>query len=147
MYCKNCGYKLGDGSEFCPNCGKKVELTTSESFSAEKDANVKSVVVSGENGRERPVNAEKPKGVNGLAIAGFVISLLSLGLGYYYAIASVLGLVLSAVAVGTRKKYSSCNGLAVAGLIIGIISTVIWVILSLYIYIVVLALRSLGKGA
>lgn len=147
MYCKNCGYKLDDGSEFCPNCGKKLERVAAETVSDEKDANAKSVTVSGENGA-RFVNAEKtePKGVNALAIAGFVVSLLSLGLGYFYAIASVAGLVLSAIGVGIRKKYSSCNGLAVAGLIIGIISTIIWIVVWLYVYIVILALASIGRS-
>ena len=115
MFCKECGCKLDDGSDFCPNCGKKIE--------------------------------REPKGVNGLAIAGFVVSLLSLGLGYFYAIASVIGLILSAVSMGMRKKYASCNGLGIAGLVIGIISTVIWVIVWLYAIILILAFTSIGRAA
>lgn len=66
------------------------------------------------------------KKVNGLGIAGFVVALLSLWLGVYFCIASIIGLTLSAVAMGLRKRYNSCNGLAIAGLVIGIISVVIW---------------------
>ena len=25
MYCKNCGYKLGENAKFCRNCGEKVQ--------------------------------------------------------------------------------------------------------------------------
>lgn len=81
---------------------------------------------------------------NKLGIAGFVVSLISLGLGYYYAIASIVGLVLSAVAFGTRKKYDKYNGFALAGMIIGIVSTVIWVIVYIYVFIVIFALISIG---
>lgn len=81
---------------------------------------------------------------NKLGIAGFVVSLVSLGLGYYYAIASIVGLVLSAVAFGTRKKYDKYNGFALAGMIIGIVSTVIWVIVYIYVFIVIFALISIG---
>ena len=66
------------------------------------------------------------------------------GWGYYYAIASIVGLVLSAVAFGTRKKYDKYNGFALAGMIIGIVSTVIWVIVYIYVFIVIFALISIG---
>ena len=98
MYCKNCGNQVDDNAVVCPYCGAGV--------------------------RNAPVE-EKKKPVNGLGIAGFVISILSLWLGMYFCIASILALVLSAVAVALRKKYS-VNGLAIAGLVISCITTFIW---------------------
>lgn len=97
------------------------------------------------NRRGKPSAPSDDKGKeNKLGIAGFVVSLISLGLGYYYAIASIVGLVLSAVAFGTRKKYDKYNGFALAGMIIGIVSTVIWVIVYIYVFIVIFALISIG---
>lgn len=65
--------------------------------------------------------------MNGLGIAGFVVSLVSLWLGLYFCIASVVGLILSAVAVAKREKYS-LGGLAIAGLVVSIVSLMIWVV-------------------
>ena len=144
MFCKECGCKLDDGSDFCPNCGKKIERSAERA-----QAEDISIMKTNDENRTQPADARKiePKGVNGLAIAGFVVSLLSLGLGYFYAIASVIGLILSAVSMGMRKKYASCNGLGIAGLVIGIISTVIWVIVWLYTIILILAFTSIGRAA
>ncbi len=95
MYCGNCGREIDDRAAVCPHCGVAV------------------------------MRSEEKKGVNGLGIAGFVVSLLSLWLGLYFCIASVVGLVLSAVAVAKREKYS-LGGLAIAGLVISIVTLVIW---------------------
>ncbi len=104
MFCKNCGREIDEHAYVCPYCGALAAT---------------------------PVPAESPAPttrVNGLGIAGFVVSLVSLGLGYFFVIASIVGLVLSIVGMCLRKKYTSCNGLAVAGLVLGIISTLIWAI-------------------
>ena len=84
---------------------------------------------------------EKPekKSVNGLGIAGFIISLLSLWLGMYFCIASIVGLALSAVGVAVRNKHS-VNGLAIAGLVLSIISLVIWGLVWLIIGSAIIAL-------
>ena len=98
MFCKNCGKEIDDKAAICVYCG-----------------------VATNNASENQVRK-----VNGLGIAGFVISLLSLWLGVYFCIASIVGLVLSVVGMVNRKKYTSCNGLAIAGLVLGIISVVFW---------------------
>lgn len=117
MFCKECGCKLDDGSDFCPNCGKKIERsaepTQAAGVSIMKTTDEKSVAITAnDENRTQPADARKiePKGVNGLAIAGFVVSLLSLGLGYFYAIASVIGLILSAVSMGMRKNTLPVTG-------------------------------------
>ena len=97
MFCKNCGKEIDDKAELCVYCGVSTREKT-----------------------------EHQKTLNGIGLAGFVVSLLSLWLGMYFCIASVVGLVLSVVGMYNAKKCSSCNGLAVAGLVIGIISVVIW---------------------
>lgn len=57
---------------------------------------------------------------NGLAVAGFVCSLV----GIFIGIISLLGLVFSAIALGRPGR----RGLATAGLVLGIIGVVGWVI-------------------
>ena len=104
MFCKNCGKEIDDNAVICPNCGIQVNEIKSETA------------------------ASSAKRVNGLGIAAFVVSILSLWLGVYFMIASFVGLGLSIAAFVMRKKYNSCNGLAIAGLVISIVSTAIWVI-------------------
>lgn len=99
MFCKHCGKGIDDKALVCPFCGV---------------AQAKMVVAD-----------EGKKPINGLGIAGFVVSLLSLWLGVYFCIASIVGLVLSIIGMASSAKHSS-NGFAVAGLVIGIISVFIW---------------------
>lgn len=103
MFCKNCGKEIDDNAYVCPNCGVKVAAVES-------------------------AEETKKKKVNAFGIAGFVVSLISLWLGIYLCIASVVGLVLSVVGMKMRAKCTSCNGLAIAGLVLGIISLVVWAI-------------------
>lgn len=63
--------------------------------------------------------AAEGKETDGLAIAGFVLSLLI----------PIVGLVLSAIALGRiKKRNSGGRGLATAGLIIGIVFTVVGIL-------------------
>lgn len=71
---------------------------------------------------------DKNKPVNVLGIIAFIISLLSAWLGVYFCITPIIGLVLSAVAVKLRKRYS-LNGLAIAALVISILSLICWIVI------------------
>ncbi|MDE7380046.1 MAG: DUF4190 domain-containing protein, partial [Clostridia bacterium] len=79
-----------------------------------------------QNGQPNYGYPAQPKRTNGFAIAGFVVSLVSLYLGVYLCIAPIVGLVLSIVGITKSKQYSSCNGLAIAGLVISIITLCFW---------------------
>ena len=67
------------------------------------------------------------KKTNGLAIAGFVVSLVSLLCCGYI---SIVGLILSIVGLNKSKETNSGKGLAIAGIIISAIALV-FVIISL----------------
>lgn len=112
MFCKNCGKEINDNAVVCPYCGVQVRQLNGETAEGQE------------------------KHINGLGIAAFVVSILSLWLGLYYVVASLVALGLSIAAFVMRKKYNSCNGLAIAALVISIVSTVIW----LFVWIIVVAI-------
>ena len=57
-----------------------------------------------------------------------MVSLLSLWLGMYFCIASIVAIVLSAVGMHIAQKNGNGCGLGIAGLVIGIVSLAIWII-------------------
>lgn len=69
------------------------------------------------------LNNNNQKSTNGLAIAGFVVSLCSLLINFG-GIVGLVGTILSAVGLAQVKSKGTGKGLAIAGLVIGIISIV-----------------------
>lgn len=68
---------------------------------------------------QTPLAAQAPRSTNGLAIAGFVISLFF----------GIIGLVLSAIALSQiNRTGQEGKGLAIAGIVIGAASTIIGVL-------------------
>ncbi len=109
MYCRNCGKTIDDKAVICPNCGVP--------------------------------QAEQKKPVNGFGVAGFIIGLLSIWLGYIlFCIPPVIGIILSGIGC-TMKAKCSANGLAVAGLVLSIVT------LLLYGFLWLLLLWVIGSGA
>ena len=101
-YCKHCGAELSDEAAVCSKCGCSVASEYGE--------------------------VQEPLKKNKLAIAGFVLSLVSLVLNLY-AIPAVIGLVLSIVGLVQIKKGGYNNkGLAVAGIIISAVA-IVWDVL------------------
>ena len=131
-YCGNCGKEIEEGTVFCPECGKKVELPKEEQIETLSQTT------------ETPV-----KKSTGLSIAGMVLGILALllglvtllgisgleydlvnqstayrfgyGIGYnlFTLIFAVPGLILSLVA-----KNKSKNGMNIAGIILNSLSLV-----------------------
>ena len=112
-YCSNCGNTL-DENMICPNC--KYD------FSNKNNSNEKEMVVNDESNAK----SDKVK-KNGLAIAGFVISLVSL---LCCGASSWVGLVFSIIGLCESKKYNNDGkSLAIAGIIISACMLVLWIIL------------------
>lgn len=99
MICQNCGQEYDDRLTNCPRCG------------APKQANVVYV------------QQTAPQNNNGMAIAGFVLSLLgflSLGMSF---ILQLLGLIFSCVGVSKAKKMSgNGKGLSIAGIVLSVLA-------------------------
>lgn len=74
---------------------------------------------------------EKKK-TNGLCLAGFIVSLVSLLINLYGAV-GITGLVLSIVGLNALNEAEEGRGLAIAGIVVGCISIA-------YAFIIILAL-------
>ena len=102
-FCSNCGAEIADGANACSNCGTLVNKLQASSVNTNNNQ------------------------TNGLAIAGFVLSLVSL---VCCGATSLLGLIFSIIGLVQAKKYNgNGKGLAIAGIIISCIFVVIVILL------------------
>lgn len=112
-FCPNCGKELESGAKFCVNCGSTVNA----------DANSSTPV-------NNYVTVNQQNDSNGMAIAGFVISLVSFllccgTLNWLSLIFSIVGLVQA------KSKNGNGKGLAIAGIVISCIVMVLFVVLMI----------------
>jgi hypothetical protein len=83
-----------------------------------------------------PYRQGKPLGTNGWAIAGFIVSLVSLVL---CGVTSIIGVILGIIAMrDTKRSGQDGFGLAVAAVVIGAIPIVLWLLYWLF-FVVILA--------
>ena len=125
-FCVHCGSNLEEGSNVCPNCGAKVEETNEEV--------VETVVVNEPTNQgytQQSYAQQAPKNpTNGLAIAGLIVSIVSMIL--CCGALSPISLILSIIgAVDAKKKNGSGKGMAIAGIIISAITIVVSLIITL----------------
>lgn len=72
------------------------------------------------------MNGANQQNQNGLAIAGFVCSLVGLFLGFV----AVLGIIFSAIGLSKSNNQGAPHrGMAIAGLVIGIVAGGVWLII------------------
>lgn len=114
-FCTSCGQEIQEGANVCSNCGTPVN-----------GAPQNNVVTSG-----GAVAADTKS--NGLAIAGFVVSLVStiLCCGSF----NLISLILSIVgAVKAKDCGGKGKGMAIAGIIISVIGMIILILLTIFGY-------------
>ncbi len=114
-FCISCGSELPENAVACPNCGAMQNANQ-----AQVQPQPQQVVVN---------NVQAQNKSNGLAIAGFVVSLVStlLCCGSF----NVISLVLSIVGVAKAKDYGgNGKGLAIAGIIISAIGLILLILLT-----------------
>lgn len=121
MYCRSCQKELEPSVKFCPHCGASVydnaentityDYTGSDAVAYEQSISTRT---------------------NSLAIAGFVLSIVSLFLSLW-GITAIMGILFSAMGLH-RINNSNEQGraLAYAGIVIGILS-IIWFIAAVVI--------------
>ena len=145
MHCIHCGTLLPEGAKFCTSCGLPVQaapaapeqpvveepvqetveeapqapVNASEGYTAANAQLPPSYSNPNYSSQARPTAAPAPSTTNGLAIAGFICSLIlvPVGIGILSAIA---GLILSIMGLNSAKKLpeNKGHGLALAGTII-----------------------------
>ena len=109
-FCINCGKELQDTDRVCSSCGTPV------------------------NGAVQPtttvvVNNAQPKQTNGLALAGFIVSLVSTLL--CCGSLNIISLILSIIgAVKAKDLNGSGKGLAIAGIIISALGLILLILLT-----------------
>lgn len=97
-FCENCGAELKENSEVCLECGKYVSKK-------------------GNNGNTKNYDEN-----NKLALAGFIVSMVSLLINFA-GIVGLVGAILSGIGlIQVSKGNGKGKGLAIAGLIVGIFS-------------------------
>ena len=116
-FCTSCGKELAEGAAVCSQCGAPVE-GANPTVSVQPTTTV--------------VATEAPKKGNGMAIAGLIISIVSLV--FCCGSLSVISLIFSILGLSAAKKANgNGKGMAVAGTIISAIGIVILVIFSILI--------------
>ena len=113
-YCKYCGTAVEENYKFCTKCGASLEDNQASNINSQPVQT-----------NQVPVN-QTPS--NGMAIAGFVTSLVS-GL-CFCGIFSWLSLIFSIIGVAKAKDYEGKGkGLAIAGIVISAISLILLIAL------------------
>lgn len=115
MVCKNCGTQYDDRFVACPLCGAP-----------------KTFPVAYQQQPPQPVQADS----NGMAIAGFILSLLGfLTVGMSF-ILQLLGLIFSCLGLSKAKKlYGRNKGISIAGIVLGVLAFVPAIIIILVVII------------
>ena len=147
MICPKCNQTVEEGAKFCTNCGAALEdavkqeteqVTEPETAHAVEENPVRETAA--QTQEETPVMTpadelyEKPKKINGLAIAGLICSIVT-PFNILALVLSVVGLVL-----GIKKWNSSGKGLAIAGIIVSVISLILDSVALTFIIAVIMSL-------
>ncbi len=103
MFCKNCGREVSDNAVVCPHCGVQLKAMSSNSASGENTMAIVGFVFSffialvglicSIMGYKKSVNEGAP--YKGLALAGIIISIISMAFGLILTI--IYGAALAAV--------------------------------------------------
>lgn len=82
MKCKNCGAKLKDNTEICPNCGAFIDSEKGYVLSTDDDAMFDISATVDEDDEEAPVQKKKGRGF--IRFLSLLLTLLIIGAGAYY---------------------------------------------------------------
>lgn len=118
-YCPACGAQVAEDIQYCSSCGYNMNQ---QAQSAYQTANYNST----------PISTTSTSS-NGMAIAGFVVSLISLFL--CCGCISIVGLILSCIGLKRANQNNGAGkGLGIAGLIInilGILLSLFWLFIAI----------------
>ncbi len=122
-FCTNCGAEISDGYAFCEQCGTPVDEQGKATGNQKKAEPATGTPVNVYNN----TTVVQPKKSNGMAIAGFVTSLVNMFL--CCGSISLISLILSIVgAVKAKDCDGNGKGLAIAGIIISAVMMLGWLV-------------------
>ena len=147
MFCPNCGTQNNDGVKFCANCGNPLApaapaAPVQQAVPVQPVAPVQQAVPVQpvpvqpvQQVQYQPVypayNPEQQK-TNGLCLAGFIVSLVSIVLA---GTTSLIGLILSIIGLSqVNKKKQKGKGMAIAGIIISAVFVIAFTLSFFYNY-------------
>ncbi|MDO5393765.1 MAG: DUF4190 domain-containing protein [Mycoplasmatota bacterium] len=123
-FCPSCGQKIVEEGAFCINCGYNLSKQNEEQ---EKTYNNNYSQASNNLNTTSVTNYN-----NGMAIAGFVLGIISLLCCCYTSWISIAGLIFSVVGLSNANSHcGSGKGLAIAGIVLNSISILLTIIYSI----------------
>ncbi len=111
MFCRNCGHELDDQAVICVHCGVPVNTQAQKTAAGESK-------------------------LDGLGLAGMIVAVIgAIGGNFLFCMFSIIGVILSGIALGQCKKEGKSTNYAIAGTVVGAVGLAVW----LAIWIVALA--------
>ena len=133
MFCPKCGTNNADGAGFCAGCGTPLTPAVNPVQAAAPVAPAPAPVYTPQPAQQ-PVYNQSPitpippqtSGTNGLCLAGFITSLVSVVLA---GTTALISLILSIIGLSSaKKKNQGGRGLAIAGIIISAVLMALFVL-------------------
>ena len=134
MFCTVCGARHEGSAAFCGHCGARLEAQRPACLQNAPAQSVYQVQSWPAYPQFQPGQKTVHYGM-GWAIAGLVLSLLGLMLCVIWqasAVAALLGIAFSSLALAKATKAGKGNGLAVGGMVCGIAAVVIAVFIGIF---------------
>ncbi|MFA6861418.1 MAG: zinc ribbon domain-containing protein [Bacilli bacterium] len=116
QYCKQCGYLLPDGADFCPRCGAKIHKSDSTSGAVPSYA----PKVNSFKAEETSNNSVTSSSTSKYGIQCLIVGFVALICSFF----TFIGFIPSIAAIAGGIKYCK-QKTAVAGLCLGVVALVI----------------------
>lgn len=139
--CNRCGAIYQDGAPYCPNCGAQEPIYEQQAYQPPQQTGYSQPPVYNPPPVQPPYTPVQPTNpyyvapqppqppYNGMSIAGFVLSCVSMVL-CCFPITAIIGLILSIVSLPQMTKTGDRGkGLAIAGLILNGLVILFWIVM------------------
>lgn len=156
-YCPNCGQRITEQGAFCINCGynfsqlnqvsndiSKVDVSNISENANMNNSNINNNmnmdnnnnVFNDVNNYNTNVNQQVASYTNGMAIAGFVVSIVSLCCCCYSSFLAIIGIILSIIGLSNANNNGGKGkGYAIAGIVtsgISIFLSIIFIVIMMF---------------